>query len=539
MDNRRTFLAAMLSISVLIIWNYLFPPPPPAKKPTTTDPGASVSSVPVPGGPTAPATTTPQLLGTSVVVETPDYRATFDTKGARLVSFELLDYTDSQDEGAGPIDLITDRERSDGSLILDLTSGRDWNSSETLLFEPSADALRIGEGETGELAFHTDWPGWGRIEKRYSFDASTYEMTLTARVEEAERRIDWVLLSLSQRAPTEKGTTRWDIVKSKVAHGLAGTKVEAVALDAILKEVRKGKHERKVYDETTGMAPVRWAGWDQHYFLSAVITDLSKSPTAVVRGLPDGQSARVYVQQSGSEQGEATEASYRLYFGPKDLEIFKTTEETLSLSLEFGWFGALARFFVGILKYFHSILGNWGVAIICLTILVRGALFPLSFASFKSMKKMQALQPDVAELREKFPDDPEKLNRELMNLYKREKVNPLGGCLPLLLQFPVFLGLYYGLAGAIELRHADFALWITDLSAPDPYYIAPIVMGATMWIQQKMTPAMGDPTQQKVMQMMPVIFLFFFLNFPSGLVIYWLFSNLFSIAQQYYIRRTA
>jgi YidC/Oxa1 family membrane protein insertase len=189
------------------------------------------------------------------------------------------------------------------------------------------------------------------------------------------------------------------------------------------------------------------------------------------------------------------------------------------------------------LKYMNEFVKNFGIAIIILTILIKILFWPLGNKSYESMKAMQKLQPKMQELRDKFKDDKQKLSQETMALYRAHKVNPMGGCLPMLIQIPVFFGLYKALLYAIELRHAPFFWWIQDLSAKDPYYITPIIMGATMFIQQKMTPTAGDPMQQKIMLFLPIIFTFLFLNFPSGLVIYWLFNNILSIGQQYYVNK--
>jgi len=190
-----------------------------------------------------------------------------------------------------------------------------------------------------------------------------------------------------------------------------------------------------------------------------------------------------------------------------------------------------------ILKYLNEFVNNYGIAIIILTILIKIIFWPLGNKSYKSMKEMQKLQPKMLELRDKYKDDKQKLSQETMALYKAHKVNPMGGCLPMVIQIPVFFGLYKALLYAIELRHAPFIWWIQDLSAKDPYYITPIIMGATMFVQQKMSPPAGDPMQQKIMLFLPIIFTFLFLNFPSGLVIYWLFNNILSIGQQYYVNK--
>jgi len=235
--------------------------------------------------------------------------------------------------------------------------------------------------------------------------------------------------------------------------------------------------------------------------------------------------------------GQSSTTAYRLFFGPKDLDILKSQGAGLEQALDLGWFSAIAKPLLYVLKFFYKYTNNYGIAIIIITVIIKLLFFPLTHKSYKSMKDMQKLQPKMAELKEKYKDDRDGMNRAMMELYRTHKVNPLGGCLPMLIQIPVFFALYKALMFSIELRHAPFMLWITDLSARDPYYVTPIIMGATMFIQQKMTPSTMDPMQAKIMLALPVVFTFMFLNFPSGLVIYWLVNNVLTIAQQMYINR--
>ncbi|GAB4439382.1 MAG: membrane protein insertase YidC [bacterium] len=230
------------------------------------------------------------------------------------------------------------------------------------------------------------------------------------------------------------------------------------------------------------------------------------------------------------------EFSYELKFfaGPKDPEILKPLGYYLSAAVDYGFFHFIARPLLVILNFFYKFTKNYGVSIILLTILIKLAFFPLSHKSYKSMKALQKLQPKMEEIRKKYANDREALNREMMLLYKRHGVNPLSGCLPMIVQIPFFIALYQALMNAIELRQAPFIFWLNDLSAKDPYYVTPILMGATMLIQQILTPSSGDPTQKKMMYILPIVFTFMFLNFPSGLVLYWLVNNIFSIFQQLY-----
>ncbi len=234
------------------------------------------------------------------------------------------------------------------------------------------------------------------------------------------------------------------------------------------------------------------------------------------------------------ENDKETAYELKFYAGPKKPEILKAVGYHLDAAVDYGFFHFIARPLLVILNFFYKYTQNYGISIILLTILIKLAFFPLSHKSYKSMKALQKLQPKMEELRKKYANDKEALNREMMLLYKRYGVNPLSGCLPMLVQIPFFIALYQALMNAIELRQAPFMFWLNDLSAKDPYYVTPLLMGATMLIQQILTPSSGDPTQKKMMYIMPVVFTFMFLNFPSGLVLYWLINNIFSIFQQLY-----
>jgi YidC/Oxa1 family membrane protein insertase len=249
------------------------------------------------------------------------------------------------------------------------------------------------------------------------------------------------------------------------------------------------------------------------------------------------------------ENGQQKSWDFMVYYGPRDLSVLEPLGHGLAASVDFGWFDVIAKPMLMALNFFYGLIPNYGIAIIIVTILVKLLFWPLTRKSYKSMREMQKLQPHVKRLREKFKDDKQRMNQEIMQLYKTYKVNPAGGCLPMLVQIPVFIAFYKVLGNAIELRHAPFMLWINDLSAPDrlnigfhiPYTgglpVLTLLMGASMFIQQKMTPTAGDPTQAKIMLMMPIVFTFMFINFPAGLVLYWLVNNVLTIGQQYLINR--
>ncbi|AEA33070.1 membrane protein insertase YidC [Hippea maritima] len=269
---------------------------------------------------------------------------------------------------------------------------------------------------------------------------------------------------------------------------------------------------------------IHWIALESKYFCFAFLPQNSNSLLAGYTKLNDGN--YVYVNLESP-------AKLTIYAGPKSKETIAAVDHKLDKIIRFGMFGFIGKPLLYVLNWLYSIFGNYGVAIIVLTFLIRLIFYPLSFKSFKSMKEMAKLQPKLKELQAKYKGKPDQLNKATMELYKKHKVNPFGGCLPVVIQIPVFFALYNVLLNAIELRGAPFMLWITDLSSKDPYYVLPILMGLTMYVQQKLTPATGDPTQQKIMMFMPLIFTFMFMGFPSGLVLYWATNNLLTIAQQF------
>jgi len=281
-----------------------------------------------------------------------------------------------------------------------------------------------------------------------------------------------------------------------------------------------------------------WAAFIQHYFLSAWVGEPSEPNNYYGQSRQDGTYVVGYTSpQRSVAPGVTSEWSSRFYVGPKDQRRLEEIAPNLGLTVDYGFLWWLAVPLFNLLDWFHSFAGNWGVAIILLTVLVKLVLYPLSAASYRSMANMRRVAPQMKRLQERYADDRQKLSQEMMALYKKEKVNPLGGCLPMLLPMPIFIALYWVLFESVELRHAPFFLWIDDLSAMDPYFILPLLMGGSMYLQQLMSPAMGDPMQQRMMRIMPVMFTVLFLFFPAGLVLYWLVNNLLSIAQQYYIMR--
>lgn len=287
-----------------------------------------------------------------------------------------------------------------------------------------------------------------------------------------------------------------------------------------------------------------WVSMVQHYFISAWIPDPKSTNNYHLRVLTNAQQSdkNLYLfgfTSNAIEVAPNSQSSIKanFYAGPKDTESLEKISPYLDLTVDYGWLWMIAKPLFWLLKFIHGFVGNWGLAIIGLTVAVKAVFFHLSATSYKSMAKMRKLTPKMLELKERYGDDRQKMSQETMKLYQTEKVNPLGGCLPMLIQMPVFLALYWVLMESVELRHAPFYLWINDLSVLDPYFVLPIIYGITMWFMQKLNPQPTDPMQARVMQMLPIIFTFMFLWFPAGLVLYWVTNNTLSMLQQYIITK--
>jgi len=285
--------------------------------------------------------------------------------------------------------------------------------------------------------------------------------------------------------------------------------------------------------------PGGWVAMVQHYFISAWIPDANSDNTFSLRKLGTNDLYLLGFTGKVNEVAPGTQGSFgaSFYAGPKDTERLEEISPHLELTVDYGWLWWLSKPLFWVMKAIHDLVGNWGLAIIGLIIIIKALFFKLSATSYKSMAKMRKLAPKMAEMKERYGDDRQKFSQEMMKLYKNEQVNPFGGCLPLLIQMPVFLAFYYVLMESVELRHSPFFGWITDLSVKDPYFVLPIIYGITMWFMQKLNPQPTDPMQARIMQMLPIVFTIMFLWFPAGMVLYWVTNNLLSIAQQYVITK--
>ncbi len=284
--------------------------------------------------------------------------------------------------------------------------------------------------------------------------------------------------------------------------------------------------------------PGGWVAMIQHYFLSAWIPNPDQTHNYSTRVTSGGFNIAGFTSPAVTvDPGKQGSTGARFYAGPKDQYDLREISPYLELSVDYGWLWWIAQPIFWLLTQIQAIVVNWGLAIILLTVIIKAAFFKLSAKSYQSMANMRRVQPKMADIKEQYADDKQKQSQAMMELYKKEKINPMGGCLPILVQMPVFISLYWVLMEAVDLRHAPFILWIHDLSVMDPYFVLPLMMGASMWFMQKLNPPPPDPMQAKIMQWMPVMFTFFFLWFPAGLVLYWVVNNLLSMAQQYVITK--
>ncbi|MBW2306852.1 MAG: membrane protein insertase YidC [Deltaproteobacteria bacterium] len=459
-----------------------------------------------------------------VVVNTDVFEAVFTTEGGRIKSCRLRRYLD--DSQKYPIEMV----KNGGSL--DFTPVEFFDSYRYLIYSVDKEELKLYGSQEGTLTFSAEVPGNLRIEKKFTFRGDRYNVAF---------RFD-VINTAATEIRTRFGLA-WEefYSKERLDQGYAFVG-PAVYVDGKRTEIKP--KDIKQQQEFSGA--IGWVAFEDKYFINGMIPTDGSPQYVRINKIDDNRfTATLVYPEVDLPPGVKKSYEGNVYLGPKLSGMLALVPNNFSKALNYGWFDIIARPLLIVLKWLEKHTHNWGIAIILLTILIKIIFYPLTHKSYKSMKEMQKIQPKMAKLREKYKNDKEKINREMWHLYKTHKVNPLGGCLPMILQIPVFFALYRALLYSIEIRHSPFIPslpilnygWITDLSSKDPLYITPLIMGASMFLQQKMTPTTGDPTQAKIMLLMPVVFTVMFLNFPSGLVIYWLVNNVLSIGQQFYINK--
>jgi len=503
-------------------------PPPPLPQTVPAETGAAVSGQPPLG---------------DVSVDTPLISATLSTLGGRLVSLRLKNYRSTIDPGSPPLELVASGLNGDAPLGVILRGEAPWED-ERLLYTASAPSLMLTAGGKGEILLSGRTQEGIAIEKRLRFEADSYAFAVNLKIGADASRYPEAALRWAH-APSENQST----YSFQGPEALVGGKL----LHFSESQLSQGSIFPDPRTPIEGAPPVHWAGYGDRYFLSALVPRENDAVRLWVKKERGEIVTEILVPMAAVARGYP----FAVYSGPKDLHTLSLAGHYLTRAVNLGWFGFVAEPMLRILKLFHRGTGNYGIDIILLTVLVKVVTIPLTHKSYKSMRELQKLQPQMKKLQEKHADDRATLNKEVMELYRRHNVNPLGGCLPMLVQMPIFIGLYNALLSAVELRHARFALWINDLSAPDRLPPIPrpplaiiagtevripvltLLMGLSMLVQQRMSPQAGDPTQQRMMMIMPLVFTVMFINFPSGLVVYWLVNNVLTIAQQLIVQRGA
>jgi len=537
--EKRLIVAIVLSFLVLMGYQYFFVKPnkpveAPAVTPTAPLPGtagaaletkkeAPAEAKPAPAEPAAAPDTAAVAGGTEqdVVVDTSLYRAVWTNKGGVLKSWRLKAHKNSLKEDLELVPALA-AEIGRYPFSLGLDDAALASLVNTSLFEASQAALDLVDGAAGELRFVFSDGSSVRAEKTFRFSGGAYALETEIRVWKNGQPVSPSVLW----GPGIGNPSAAELKQSfSASTGLAvytGGKVFRMI-------------ERKYKPEQSAYNFVNWAAYEDNYFVALFVLPQQKGQAAFLKeaaGPGPAPAFFVYVTEP------------RLAFiGPKDAEALKAFGHEAKKVINFGMFGSIAEILLVAGRFFHKLVPNWGIAIILLTIVIKIIFFPLTYSSTKSMAKMADLQPKVKAIRAKYKKaksdiaQRRQMNEEMMKLYKEHGVNPAGGCLPLLIQLPVFWGVFRMLVVAVEFRHAPFALWITDLSVKDPFYVTPVLMGITQFISQKMTPTSADPSQAKMMLIMPFVMTFFFMNFQSGLVLYWLTTNVLQIGQQALMNR--
>ena len=548
MDNQRLILFVVLGLLSLMLWqswvDYSTPKKPAqaAQEAVTGSPldkGAipATPEMPSSGVVQTPATAdiTPNSTGSgqAVTVETDLLKVEINSFGAGVNKVWLKKYSVDIKQPDELFQLLNDTGddiyTAQGGLLV---QGREFPTHKTL-FTASKKSYSMAAGkDTLDVEFVWNSPDGITYKKIYSFHRDSYVVDIKFRVLNTSP-VTWTGYQYHQFERSQE---------EQQGSFNPATMVPSYTGGAIYDEQDK---YRKIsfsdmQDENLSIETSDgWVGMLQHYFVGAWLLEENSKYEMFSNKLAGNRYFIGYktIEPLSIQPGAAGELSTRLYVGPKETGRLKEAAPGLELTVDYGWLTPISSPLYWLLDRIHSVVGNWGWAIIILTMMIKLVFYPLSAASHRSMANMRKMTPRIKTLKERYGDDKQKLNQAMMKLYKEEKINPLGGCLPVLIQIPVFIALYWALLESVELRQAPWILWINDLSQPDPYFVLPILMGASMLVQQLLSAVAMDPIQKKIMMAMPIVFTFFFLFFPSGLVLYWTVNNLLTIAQQYTINK--
>ncbi len=469
-------------------------------------------------------------------IETELYKAVISERGGAVKSFVLKKYRESSAKDSPGKQLI----QTDDAVGFPLKFGWGDLFLPDTLYDSSKQQISLVQGaEKDSLVLGSSGSGL-EVERTYVFFKDKYYIDMTVKVKNTSSNpLQGAAKVYQVNLPFQSAST------SASRFLFTGP---AAYINDTYHQIKDDEFQEAAKTMHGNMS---WAGYQGTYFTCSVAPLVTENISFTMKGKEKLVWTTIGSGLDTLKPGEEKAYSYRIYYGPKKLKLLKEAGDNLAKAVNFGWFDVIAKPTLWLLNLFYKVVHNYGIAIIMITILFKAVFWPITHKGMKSMKNMQKLQPKMVKIKEKYKDDPAQMNREMMNLYKTYKVNPLGGCLPMLLQIPVFFALYKVLLQSIELRHAPFMLWITDLSAPDRLMVGvdipilggipvlTLLMGASMFVQQKLTPTTADPAQQRIMLILPVIFTFMFLNFASGLVLYWFVNNLLAILQQQMINRSS
>ena len=480
-----------------------------------------------------------------IVVTTDTLRVTIDSQGGDIIEVALLKHLDSLEEDAEPMLLLEKSGRRTYTAQSGLTgpSGTDVKSTRARFYSAQSAYQISGEDElVVDLLFND--PSGVELIKRYNFRSNDYLIDVNYIVEN-NSGADWQTTFYSQIRRDQSADPGADTAGFGMQSYLGAA--TTTADDPYKKISFKDINKENFSNQYAG----GWVAMIQHYFVSAWVPEPNATYNYYTKASKSGLNIIGFHKQFEVEAGETASIGAQFYVGPKYQYRLKEIAPHLDLTVDYGWLWWIAQPLYTLLYFFatgeaHMFgevydvfpgFGNWGFSIIMLTVVIKALFFRLSATSYRSMANMRRVQPKLLAVRERHANDKQAQSKAMMELYQKEKINPLGGCLPILVQMPVFIALYWALMESVELRHAPFIGWITDLSVMDPYFVLPLIMGTTMFLQQKMNPPPPDPMQAKIMQWMPVVFTLFFVFFPAGLVVYWVSNNILSISQQWYITR--
>ena len=536
MDTRRLILLLVFSFSLLMLWEAWqqeHHPQPAPQSPQTTEQGAQSGDVPNPSQPPS-AIAVPQVAAAAeatpqepIRVRTDFVEAEIDPNGGSIVRLVMLGYAAGGDEATPMVLLGSEHHYAAQSGLI----GPQLPTHRTL-YHAAAKEFVLPDGQDQLQVRLEAADGEGiRVAKILTFHRSSYLIDITYEIANESANTLGASHAYFQLA-RDNESPEGDPMMARTYTGPAVYTEQDKYVKVSFSDIDNGKVKY------TRNAEDGWVAMVQHYFVSALLPQSGTPHENYTRALGQGMySAGVIVPVAAVAPGETVRVTVPLYSGPQRQDHLRAVAPGLDVVVDYGWLTIIAEPLFSVLKWFHGWLGNWGLAIIALTVVIKLVFFPLSAASYKSMAKMRVVAPRLAKMKEQYGSDRTKMNQAMMELYKTEKINPLGGCLPVVVQIPVFIALYWVLLGSVELRNAPFYGWIHDLSEQDPYFILPALMMVSMLIQTKLSPTPPDPVQAKVMMAMPLVFGVMFFFFPAGLVLYWLVNNILSIAQQWQITR--